>query len=76
MNRLIRSFHAPEIRVPVHFFSNKFQKFGLQEIDAIREWNRIVERWPKLSEIERSQARMVVPPTGAKPLPSDSGDLA
>ena len=69
MNRLIRSFHAPEIRVPVHFFSNGFQKFGLQEISAIREWNRIVERWPKLSETERSQARMLTPPAGAKPLP-------
>ena len=75
INALIRVFHNPEIRVPVHFFTKNFEKFGPKEIRAIREWNSMMKDWAQLSDAQRNKLRKRIPPAGAMPLPLDPADF-
>jgi len=75
MHALINAFHDPEIRIPVHFFSKDFQKFGPKERLAIREWNSMMEDWAQLSDAQRNKLRKRIPPAGAMPPPLDPADF-
>lgn len=71
INSLLATFHRPEVRVPVHFFSSDFRKITEDELQLMK-WNSAIDNWHNLTETEKIMMSWTgESPPGGKPVPTD-----